>query len=117
MNVLKSSILIVDDEPDIRDWLEAVLQDDSVNLLHAESLAEAVDLYLLHRPEKIILDLILPDARGCEAVEGLKRLGAENILVLTGFPGQKSDALRLGASKYIEKPCSTQLLLSTLQQL
>lgn len=117
MSVHKSSILIVDDEPDIRDWLEAVLQDDSVNLIHAETLAEAIDLYLLHRPEKIILDLILPDARGCEAVEGLKKLGAENILVLTGYPGQKSEAYRLGASKYVEKPCSTQLLLNTLSLL
>lgn len=100
------SILIVDDEPEIREWLNTVLEDGSDKIFHAGSLSEALLLYSMHKPHKIILDLILPDARGCEAVDGLKKAGASNIVVLTGYPGQKSEALRLGATTYIEKPCS-----------
>jgi two-component system KDP operon response regulator KdpE len=108
------SILIVDDEPEIREWLNTVLEDGKDKILHAGSLSEALALFTLHKPYKVILDLILPDARGCEAVDGLKKAGAKNIVVLTGYPGQKSEALRLGATSYIEKPCSVFTLMRAL---
>ena len=109
------SILIVDDEPEIREWLSSLLDNGVDNILHAGSLSEAINMYSLHRPHKIILDLILPDARECEAVDGLKKAGAKNIVVLTGYPGQKAEAMRLGADHYIEKPCSVVALKRALE--
>ncbi len=109
------SILIVDDEPEIREWLSALLDDGKYKILHAGTLSEAISMVRLHDPYKVILDLILPDARDCEAVDGLKKAGAKNIVVLTGYPGQKSEAMRLGAVGYIEKPCSAVALKRALE--
>ncbi|MEI8025050.1 MAG: response regulator [Pseudomonadota bacterium] len=111
----KDSILIVDDEPEIREWLTALLDDGEDEILHAGTLSEAITMVHLHDPYKIILDLILPDARECEAVDGLIKAGARNIVVLTGYPGQKSEAMRLGAVSYIEKPCSVLALKRALE--
>lgn len=109
------SILIVDDEPEIREWLTTLLDDGVNKIFHAGTLSEAISMVRLHAPSKVVLDLILPDARECEAVEGLKKAGAKNIVVLTGYPGQKSEAMRLGAVSFIEKPCSFSALKRALE--
>ena len=68
-----STVLVVDDEPRIVEFLTENLRDDDFSVLTAATGAEAIDLLGRSRPDVILLDVVLPDMSGydiCRTVRG-----------------------------------------------
>jgi len=101
------SILIVDDEPDIRDILSQLLMSEGYMVKAASSGWEAVDLMRGGNFSLVITDIRLPDISGIEVLRSARALlkGAP-VIVITGFAAAESaiHALKLGAYDYITKP-------------
>ena len=101
-------VLIVDDHPVVRDGLVAIIssQEDMAVAAEAATGQEAIDLYLVHRPDITLMDLGLPDIDGVEAISAIRNASpAAKIIVLTTFRGdiRAMQALKAGAQGYLLK--------------
>lgn len=117
----KLKILIVDDNPDILDLLEATLQDE-FELIKASSGNEALAKLKTDNPNFVVLDYILPDLAGpqiCKIVRKDPLFSNIPILMLTG-KGEvedKVDGLEAGADDYMLKPFDPQELIARIRML
>ena len=101
-------ILIVDDDPYVRDLLRAAMA-DQYEVLVASSGEEAIDVAISSGPRLILLDVVLPGLDGQEVCMRLRRNPRTChavIVILTGrtTPGQIVEGLRAGADDYLVKP-------------
>jgi len=104
----KPTILIVDDEPDLLDVLEAYLHDDGFTVVRADDGRAAVDAAFREKPDLILLDLNLPIISGLDAFREIQAKSNVPVIMLTSR-GQEIDrvvGLELGADDYIGKPYS-----------
>lgn len=118
MNAQSPSILIVDDDPEIRRLVSEFLEREGLSVAAAED-AAAMDAALARsRPDLIILDLMMPGEDGLSICRRLRAAGgAPAILMLTA----KSDeidrvvGLEMGADDYLVKPFGTRELLARIR--
>jgi two-component system KDP operon response regulator KdpE len=106
------TILIVDDEPQIRRLVRNAFADEGVRVIEASSGTQGVDLAAAERPSMIILDLGLPDRDGVEVCRDLRAFTSAPVMVLSARhqESQKVALLDAGADDYITKPFSTEEL-------
>ena len=104
-----TTVLVVDDEPQIRRVVRNVLATDDVRVLEAATATEGVDLAAAERPTLIVLDLGLPDADGAEVCREIRKWSAAPIVVLSARHSdrEKVALLDAGADDYVTKPFST----------
>jgi len=111
----KATILIVDDEEDIRELVELYLAREDYATLMCETGEEALDLVHKETPDLVVLDLMLPGIDGLEVCRKLKanrRTEQIPILMLTA-KAEDADVvagLELGADDYVTKPFSGKVL-------
>lgn len=123
--IIKSTmpkILIVEDDPDIRELLRFNLEKAGFNLLLAEDGEKALMLARKHAPDIILLDLMLPGVDGLEVCRTLKRdPDTEHIpIVMVTAKGEEMDrvvGLELGADDYIVKPFSIREVILRIRKL
>src|ERR1700733_8659376 len=98
----ETPILVVEDEPQIRKFLKAVLTNHHFKPFFAETAKEGLKLIDHHTPEIIILDLGLPDMDGLEVIKSVRKWTQIPIIVLSarGREQDKISALELGADDY-----------------
>lgn len=103
------TILIVDDEPQIRRAVRNALGGGDVRIVDAASGAEGLDRAASERPDLVILDLGLPDKQGIEVCRDFRAWSAAPILVLSARQSdeEKVTMLDAGADDYLTKPFST----------
>jgi two-component system, OmpR family, KDP operon response regulator KdpE len=103
------SVLIVDDEPQIRRAVRNALRDEVGRVLEAETGQQGIDLAASERPSLIVLDLGLPDRQGIDVCTELRRWSNVPIVVLSARHSDQEKAALLdsGADDYITKPFST----------
>jgi two-component system KDP operon response regulator KdpE len=103
------SILVIDDEPQIRRVVRNALSDDGYQVLEASSAAEGIDLAAAEQPVLIVLDLGLPDQDGLAVCRHLRGFTAVPIVVLSArhSAAEKEALLDAGADDYVTKPFST----------
>lgn len=113
------SILVIDDEPQIRRALKNALTDGDHRILEAGSAQEGVDLAASQKPDVIILDLGLPDRDGLSVCREIRKWSDAPILVLSARHGEKDKTTLLdaGADDFITKPFSTNELKARLRAL
>ncbi len=103
-----STILVVDDEPNIRRVLEAVLSKDGYTVLTAENGRKATEVLTSQSGiDLLITDLIMPDINGIELLSAAREIDSNiAVVMITAHGSIKSavDAMRLGAFDYITKP-------------
>jgi len=104
----KESILVVDDEPSIRKYLQTLLEVDGFEVESLPSGKEALErLGTGHRPDFIILDVLMPELNGLETLQQMMQLDRKlNIIMLScsNEVGTVVEAIRLGAHDYLTKP-------------
>jgi two-component system KDP operon response regulator KdpE len=103
------TLLIVDDEPQIRRAVRHALEGQGVRVLEAASGTEGIDLAAAERPDLIVLDLGLPDVVGLEVCREVRKWSDASILVLSArhSDDEKVALLDAGADDYVTKPFST----------
>ena len=112
------TILIVDDDRQIRRTLDATLRSWNYNCLQAEDLAEARRMFLAEDPGVVLLDIDLPDGSGLDFLKVIKERQPETLVVMiTGSVDVKNTiaALRGGAHDFISKPIRLEELQVTLR--
>ena len=112
-----SSVLVIEDDPQIQRFLAAALEAHGYQLEIAANGAEGLRLATLHQPELVIVDLGLPDISGLQVIERLRQWYARPILVLSArsLESDKVAALDLGADDYLTKPFGVGELLARLR--
>ncbi|MDB4878595.1 MAG: OmpR family two-component response regulator [Gemmatimonadetes bacterium] len=103
------TILVVDDEPQIRRVVRHALEAEGVRLLEAETGRAALDTAAAERPDLIVLDLGLPDMTGADVCRDLRGWSTVPVVVLSARHSEQEKAalLDLGADDYVTKPFST----------
>lgn len=108
MSKKTGNILVVDDEPNIRRVLEAVLTKDGHKVLTAENGRKGMEVLQKNaNVDVLISDLIMPDINGVELLAAAKEMNSGiSVLMITAHGTIKSavDAMKLGALDYIPKP-------------
>ena len=100
-------ILVVDDEPSLRELLDIMLRKDGFAVAVAATRTAAVEELARHPVDLVITDLRLPDGDGLEVLRQVKSTSPETVvIVMTAFSSTQSAvaALKLGAHDYIIKP-------------
>ena len=101
------SVLIIDDEKNIRALLVRVLAEERLDVHEASNATEGLQAADDHDPDVILLDLRLPDANGLDVLKTLRARHPEAaVLMVTAFGQVESavEAMKGGATDYIEKP-------------
>ena len=103
------SVLVVDDEPQIRRVVRNALEGIAGRVLEASSAREGLDLAASARPSLVILDLGLPDLDGLEVCRDLRAFSSVPLIVLSARHSDQDKAALLdaGADDYVTKPFST----------
>ncbi len=101
-----ASILVVDDEREIVRALRRALSAQGYTVLSASSGEEALEVFAKHRPDLLLLDLLLPGISGLEVCRRVRSASNMPIIVLSvkGAERDKVEALDLGADDYVAKP-------------
>lgn len=111
------SILVVEDEENIRNFMTTILKANHYTVLLAKDGAEASMYITSYCPDVIILDLGLPDMDGTELIKQVRQWSQIPIIVVSarGREREKVEALDLGADDYITKPFGTSELLARIR--
>ncbi|GAB7038525.1 MULTISPECIES: response regulator transcription factor [Catenuloplanes] len=112
------SLLVVDDEPTVRELLAATLRFAGFSVSSAATAAEALDAARREPPDLVLLDVMLPDLDGFEVVRRLRDGGTRvPVLFLTArdAPADKVHGLTLGGDDYVTKPFDLQELLARIR--
>jgi two-component system KDP operon response regulator KdpE len=102
------TVLVIDDEPQIRRVVRNALDEPGTRVLEAATGHEGIDLAAAHRPDLIVLDLGLPDMEGAAVCRDVRGWTTAPIVVLSArhSDDEKVALLDLGADDYITKPFS-----------
>lgn len=114
-------ILIVDDDPDVRQAMHIRLRSQSYDTFSASDALTSVSEALKHQPDLIILDLGLPEEDGYGVMQRFKRhpsLGAIPIIVVTARDqlGNQDRVITAGAKAYLQKPVNNAELLAIIRR-
>ncbi len=116
------SILIADDELDILEILNFNLKGEGYNVIKATNGNEAVELARIHKPDLIILDVMMPGKTGfevCKILRADKEFENTIIIFLTALNDDSTEikGLETGGDDYITKPISPKVLISRVNAL
>ena len=103
------TILVIDDEPQIRRVVRHALESDDTRVLEAATGRDGIDVAAAARPDLIVLDLGLPDLPGVEVCRDIRAWSTAPMLVLSArhSDAEKARLLDAGADDYVTKPFST----------
>jgi CheY-like chemotaxis protein len=109
-------ILIVDDEPNIRDMKRLLLEEEGFRVVEAENGREGVEVAIRKRPRLILMNCLMPLMDGLEATEAIRRepeLKRVPSLMTSAFMEKemRDRALLAGCNDYLEEPCDCDELI------
>lgn len=112
-----SSILLIEDELQMRRFLRVTLQSEAYRVLEAETAKEGLAQAATCSPEVILLDLGLPDMDGLDVIKAIREWSMIPIIVISAREqeGDKVKALDGGADDYLTKPFSAGELLARIR--
>ncbi|MFN8080513.1 MAG: response regulator transcription factor [Kineosporiaceae bacterium] len=114
----EARLLVVDDEPSIRELLTASLRFAGFEVFSAADGAQALDLADKHRPDLVVLDVMLPDLDGFAVTRKLRERGRDiPVLFLTARDetADKVQGLTVGGDDYVTKPFSLEEVVARIR--
>lgn len=119
MSASAPRVLVIDDEAQIRRFLDIGLRAEGYQVLQAATAAEGLALAAMQSPDVVILDLGLPDRDGHEVLAELRQWSSVPVLMLSvrDAESEKVRALDSGANDYVTKPFGIQELMARLRAL
>ena len=118
----KPTILLVDDDPDIREFVTFNLAKEGYNVVTAKDGAEGVEAVKKHRPGLVLLDVMMPGMDGIEACEAIRTNPniASTLIAFLSARGEDYSQVAgfdAGADDYITKPIRPKVLVSRVKAL
>ena len=120
MNSRQARLIVVDDDPDIRDLIVQQLRQEHYEVVAAGSLGELYQALSVHAADLIVLDLNLPDGDGLTLCRELRAEGNDVPIIMVSARGSAIDrvlGLELGADDYLTKPFEPRELLVRIRNL
>jgi two-component system KDP operon response regulator KdpE len=113
------TILVVDDEPRIRDFVRMNLELEHYHVIEASNGVEALEQLRENLPDLVVLDVMMPEMDGFETLRAMREVSTVPVIMLTVRQSEqdKIRGLDLGADDYIAKPFSPRELLSRIRAL
>ena len=114
-----ATILVIDDEPSIRDLLDTLLSRKGYDVVLADSGQKGLEIFRRARPDVIVLDLKMPGMNGVTVLQQIRSLNpTQPVIVLTGAatPESEQQVRALGVTEYVEKEFSLHLLGDALKR-
>lgn len=115
--MIVATILIVDDDPKIRDLLRLYVERERHRVIEAEDGAGALAAVERERPDLVLLDVMLPGLDGIEVLRRIRDLGTTPVMLLTARSGDGDKVIGLdgGADDYVVKPFSPRELMARVR--
>ncbi|MBK3518940.1 response regulator transcription factor [Carboxylicivirga marina] len=122
MNVENYKVLLVDDEPDIVEFISYNMRKEGFQVLTASNGQEAIAIAEAEIPELIILDVMMPEMDGIETCEEIKKIPALKNSIVAFLTARGEDYSQIagfeaGADDYITKPIKPKVLISRAKAL
>ncbi len=123
MSIPYGPILVVEDNPNVRELIEVTLRFKGYPVVAAQNGQEAMDIITRERPALVITDILMPKMDGYSLAHNLRKDPLTNgipfIFVSATYltPEDKTFALSLGAARFIEKPIDTEDFLLTVAEI
>jgi DNA-binding response OmpR family regulator len=120
MSAPKSSarqVLVVDDEPMLRNLLSRLLRMEGFEVLEAEDGQTAVEIVRARQPDLVLLDVMLPARDGLDVLGDLRRISNVPVILVSAL-GEEADrvlGLKMGADDYVVKPFSAAELSARIE--
>ncbi|MBM4297823.1 MAG: UDP-3-O-[3-hydroxymyristoyl] N-acetylglucosamine deacetylase [Deltaproteobacteria bacterium] len=117
--MLQKTILVVDDEDDVRESVREVLRDEGYRVVDTADGARVLDMIRDERPELVLLDIWMPQVDGIGLLKEIKSQEPDiNVVMVSGHGNIHTavTATKYGAFDFIEKPVSLDGLLTTVQR-
>jgi two-component system KDP operon response regulator KdpE len=113
----KTTILIIEDELAISNFIAAILTSNDYAVHHTTTGQEGISMAASFAPDLILLDLGLPDMDGIDVLKRIRQWSDIPVIVVSArvFEKEKVEALDLGADDYITKPFGTSELLARVR--
>jgi two-component system, OmpR family, KDP operon response regulator KdpE len=117
MSQIRSKVLVIEDEADIRRFVRLALESEGHEVAEAETLQRGLIDAATRRPDLVVLDLGLPDGDGVHFIRDYRGWSAAPVLVLSARTGEadKIAALDAGADDYLVKPFGVGELLARVR--
>ena len=114
---IKDKVLVIEDDKNIRSFLQAILEANNYEVILTQTGAEAYSMITSQCPDVILLDLGLPDMDGMRILESVREWSAMPIIVVSARDRErdKVEALDKGADDYITKPFGTAELVARIR--
>jgi DNA-binding response OmpR family regulator len=112
----QKTILVIDDEPLVRQSMAVYLEDSGYNIIEAEHGEQGIGLFCEYQPDLVLCDLRMPVMDGMEVLRRVTNMSPQVPVIVVSGAGQIQDvveALRLGALDYLVKPIADMSLLES----
>ncbi len=110
-------VLLIEDEPSIREVTNSILKDYGYRVIAANNGAEGIELYLKNKElvKAVVVDMIMPIMDGVEVIQKLKAFNPDvKIIATSGLKENESLSKSLGVNEFLLKPYNKESLLNTL---
>jgi DNA-binding response OmpR family regulator len=113
------TILVVDDDQQILDFLRPKLKGAGYNVVTATNGIEALEQVKTQEPDLLVLDMVMPEKDGLETLKEIRDFSAVPVIILSarGADADKIKGLELGADDYLAKPFNPDELLARIKAL
>jgi CheY-like chemotaxis protein len=119
---MPTTVLLCDDEDVLRQLVRATLSNGQYSIVEAADGDESLELARTHRPDLIVLDMMMPGRSGLEVLRELRadaELARTPVIMLTARAREadREEAVAAGADRYLAKPFSPLELISVVEDL
>ncbi|MDJ0555835.1 MAG: response regulator [Microcoleaceae cyanobacterium MO_207.B10] len=119
---VKSTVLVVDDNPDLRNYVSRIMRKSKLNVVLARNGADGFEAAKVHHPDVIITDLMMPIVSGIDLIQMIREaddLRGTPIILLTAKADEDTriEGVERGADAYLSKPFNDRELLAEVRNL
>ncbi|MEG0286093.1 MULTISPECIES: response regulator [Vagococcus] len=118
---MSKTVLVVDDAVFMRMKLKDLLEKNGYEVIgEAQNGVEAIEKYKAIKPDVILMDIIMPEMDGIEAIKRIKKMDSEAKIIVCSAMGQQSivmEAIHEGAIDFIVKPFNANRVIQALEKI
>ena len=112
--MIGKKVLLIDDDNDLLQLSSHIFKSAGAQVITAHDGSEGIGKLLIHRPNLILLDILMPGINGFEVCQKIRQVSNAPLIILTALDHEQNmvQALELGADDFLPKPFSAQTLLA-----